>query len=213
MWKPTCSSFFKSWRFLDQSTPFSGQSYGKNRTVLRENASMFPVGDYTGSRSMFVLVFPTIVKASTALKTSFSINSDGTFQDPGGNNSCAAPRNQDPCITELGNNSAWFPPVWHLRGYQQVHPLKTTGPRQLVSHRWVCPQAGGHFPVEGCAVEVLSPSNVGNLVPFLHPEDESLVSCVVGWRWLGINFSPLTLIPAGSILYSLVAGTQLFVRP
>jgi len=44
---------------------------------------------------------------------------------------------------------------------------------------------------------------VGNSVPFLHPEDESLA---VGWRWLGIDFSPLTLIPAGSILYSLIAG-------
>lgn len=66
-------------------------------------------------------------------------------------------------------------------------------------------RARAHFPGEGCAVEVLSPSNVGHPVPFLHAEDESLVTCVVGWRWLGINFSPLTLIPAGSILYSLVA--------
>ena len=66
-------------------------------------------------------------------------------------------------------------------------------------------RARHHFLGEGCAVEVLSPSDVGNPVPFLHPEDESLVTGVVGWRWLGINFSPLTSIPAGSILYSLAA--------
>lgn len=51
---------------------------------------MFPLGDYMGWRTMLVLVFPTTVMEPMALKTSFSTNSDGNFQDPGRNNSRAA---------------------------------------------------------------------------------------------------------------------------
>lgn len=92
-------------------------------------------------------------------------------------------------LQSLGTILLGFPCLFDARGVtsRSTHSIPPVlGSSCPVAGSARSPQCRGraraHFPGEGCAVEVLSPSNVGNPVLFLHPEDESLVTCLVGWQ-------------------------------